>query len=202
MGPQKTTIPWQLAAAVVFVGLLGFGVACRDRTPVPSENLIDPARPAKRFAFRDVTADSGIDFTYHNGQEANRYSILESLGGGVALVDYDGDGLLDVFVTGGGHTLPEAGTSKEIKRVTPAGFTRTWAGGNSATSPPRPAWTGSISTRTAPPSATTTATAGPTWSSPGGAVSRYSAMTPWTPAIPPRGGGSPTSPVRRASRGR
>ena len=53
--------------------------------------------------FRDVTADSGIDFTYRNGEEADQYTILESIGGGVALIDYDGDGLLDVFFTGGGH---------------------------------------------------------------------------------------------------
>jgi enediyne biosynthesis protein E4 len=57
----------------------------------------------QRFRFRDVTAESGMDFTYRNGQEADRYSILESLGGGVALVDFDGDGLLDIFVPGGGH---------------------------------------------------------------------------------------------------
>ena len=34
---------------------------------------------------------------------AGHLAILESLGGGVALIDYDGDGLLDVFVTGGGY---------------------------------------------------------------------------------------------------
>jgi hypothetical protein len=53
--------------------------------------------------YRDVTAESGVDFTYRNGQEAGHYAILESLGGGVALLDYDGDGLLDIFVTGGGY---------------------------------------------------------------------------------------------------
>ena len=53
--------------------------------------------------FRDVTPESGVDFTYRNGAEADHYAILESLGGGVALIDYDGDGLLDVFLTGGGH---------------------------------------------------------------------------------------------------
>jgi hypothetical protein len=53
--------------------------------------------------FIDTTSASGLDFTYRNGQEANHYAILESLGGGVALIDYDQDGLLDIFVTGGGY---------------------------------------------------------------------------------------------------
>jgi hypothetical protein len=44
-----------------------------------------------------------VDFTYRNGEEAGQYSILESLGGGVGLIDYDGDGRLDIFLTGGGY---------------------------------------------------------------------------------------------------
>jgi hypothetical protein len=54
------------------------------------------------YLFRDVTADSGVQATYHNGEEAGYFAILETLGGGVGLLDYDGDGLLDLFVTGGG----------------------------------------------------------------------------------------------------
>ena len=39
-------------------------------------------------------------------EEAGNYSILESLGGGVGLFDFDVDGRLDVFLPGGGGFAP------------------------------------------------------------------------------------------------
>jgi len=53
--------------------------------------------------FHDRAAESGIDFSYRNGQEAGYYSIVESLGGGVGLLDLDRDGDLDLFLPGGGR---------------------------------------------------------------------------------------------------
>src|SRR3712207_1367985 len=82
-------------------------VSCRrpaDDPPVPVATVDAPA------LFTDVTAASGLHATYRNGEEADHYAILESLGGGAALLDYDGDGRLDVFLTGGGHFGP----SREI----------------------------------------------------------------------------------------
>jgi hypothetical protein len=53
--------------------------------------------------FEDVTLTSGVDFTYRNGEDAaDHVAILESLGGGVALLDYDDDDWLDIFLIGGG----------------------------------------------------------------------------------------------------
>lgn len=53
--------------------------------------------------FKDVTAKSNIDFQCKNGGEAGFCTMLETLGGGVAVLDYDGNGLADLFFTGGGN---------------------------------------------------------------------------------------------------
>jgi hypothetical protein len=50
--------------------------------------------------FTDVTKASGITFTHANSATPSKY-LLETMGGGVALFDYDNDGRLDVFFTNG-----------------------------------------------------------------------------------------------------
>ena len=74
-------------------------------SPVPIPSVTQP--PIETVArFTEITDASGIQFAFHDGQEAGHFAILESLGGGVALFDYDGDGALDVYLAGGGAYGP------------------------------------------------------------------------------------------------
>jgi predicted Zn-dependent protease len=64
-----------------------------------SDKPVAPGRAA--LAFRDDAVAAGLRFTYDNGA-APQHPILETVGGGVAVLDYDGDGWLDVYVVQGG----------------------------------------------------------------------------------------------------
>jgi hypothetical protein len=48
-------------------------------------------------AFRDIASEAGIGFRHHSAPE--KKFIIESMSGGVALLDYDNDGLLDIYLT-------------------------------------------------------------------------------------------------------
>ena len=59
--------------------------------------------------FEDVTAKTGVDSTYRNGREGEAYSLLETVGGGVGMFDFDCDDDLDLYFTGGGRIAVDAG---------------------------------------------------------------------------------------------
>lgn len=99
---MKTNQHLILSYFILFV--TGCGTRAPEQAPavpvVPAE-----VAPTSPFRFDDVTGASGIVHQYRNGEETQppHLSILESLGGGAALFDFDGDGLLDIYFPGGGH---------------------------------------------------------------------------------------------------
>lgn len=81
-------------------GTISDDVKSNDRAT--SDKQTDGDSPGVPLQWRDVTEHSGVNAVYHNSRESNENTILESLGGGVGLLDYDRDGRLDLFFPGGG----------------------------------------------------------------------------------------------------
>jgi hypothetical protein len=61
------------------------------------------AEAAGKPIFSDVTAEAGITWRHFNGLSPDRY-LIETMGGGVGLFDFDDDGYLDIFLLNGGET--------------------------------------------------------------------------------------------------
>ncbi len=84
--PRSCILPW--------IGALGAGLW---------------ALPASELQFQDRTAMSGVRFRHHASPTPNKH-LIEAMGGGVALLDFDNDGFLDIFfVNGGALSQREAG---------------------------------------------------------------------------------------------
>ncbi len=85
--------------------LFGLLAACGEGQPgsAGSTAPADDSAPAEGGppVFRDVTAASGIAFVHRNGRTPEK-RIPETMGSGVAVLDADGDGLMDIYFVDSG----------------------------------------------------------------------------------------------------
>jgi enediyne biosynthesis protein E4 len=84
-------LPQQLTCSLCALAWLA--IAAAPAAPSP--------RGETRPLFREAAEEVGLRFTHVNGA-AGQYCMPEIMGAGVALIDYDGDGDLDVFLLQGG----------------------------------------------------------------------------------------------------
>ena len=71
-----------------------------EKTPAEKAGAASQTLTGKRFT--NVTDRAKLRFAYSNGRDAGEYAILESLGGGVGVFDFDRDGNMDLMFAGGG----------------------------------------------------------------------------------------------------
>ncbi|HEY4259918.1 MAG TPA: CRTAC1 family protein [Schlesneria sp.] len=83
---------------------------CGDSGP-PEKSTIAPSSTStavteshrSAIQFREHLPDPDQPFAYRNGEDAERSTILDGMGGGVAVFDYDRDGRMDLLFPGGGQ---------------------------------------------------------------------------------------------------
>src|SRR5712692_2507235 len=90
----------------LFVGLFGLLVSCAiaQKRPTSVAGEASPDQPTVSSPgaakFTDITSALGINFEYLASHTSRKY-LIETMGSGVALFDYDNDGRLDIFVVNG-----------------------------------------------------------------------------------------------------
>ena len=71
----------------------------------------------------DVKLPQGLDFTLRNSATPQKY-LIETMPGGVALLDYNNDGLLDIFLVNGGRVSSPMQTPENFDRHDPLYWNR------------------------------------------------------------------------------
>ncbi len=86
-------------------------VGCSERVPESGTALTaalsSTAPGLGAVVFRDVAVELGLDFHHQTGPKG-RYAMPEIMGGGAAVFDHDGDGLVDIYLINSGNRLPSA----------------------------------------------------------------------------------------------
>jgi enediyne biosynthesis protein E4 len=85
---------------------------------LPAQGAIPKSDPVFQ-----VKSPKGVDFVLRNSPTSRKY-LIETMPGGVALLDYNNDGLLDVFFVNGGNVRDTMATPVSFDRRNPAFWNR------------------------------------------------------------------------------
>src|SRR5438477_6834928 len=107
---RQAFVRLSLAIAILFVALTS--AKAQQPTPTPRSGRSystdelpktpPPAGPKGQspVTFTDIAAQTRINFRHQGSPTSIKY-LLETMGGGVAIFDYDNDGRMDIFFTNG-----------------------------------------------------------------------------------------------------
>ena len=102
-----------LAGGAAVGAFQGMASPTRPQRRVPA---IETSLPPITVDFRDVAVEAGLTALNVSGGEDKKKYILETTGNGVAIFDFDGDGLMDVFLPNG-TTLDGDGKGEPAKEA-------------------------------------------------------------------------------------
>src|SRR5207245_11577236 len=92
-GARRTALrSWAATTLLAGIALAG----CGRRNASPAAETKAPAPPTNAVVFTDVTRAAGIGFVHNSGASGRKY-LPDTLGSGVACLDYDGDAGTDLL---------------------------------------------------------------------------------------------------------
>jgi hypothetical protein len=90
----------ELITCLVWSSSLAAGIPVRITAQEIQKSAAAPSSGATPGLFVDITQKSGVNFRYQGSHTSKKY-LIETMGAGVALFDYDNDGRLDIFLVNG-----------------------------------------------------------------------------------------------------